>query len=113
MSLLNLFLITHHYNLSWISLRAHPEASLKTKLKQMTNRGNEREQDKNNKGSDNAKGRGFASMDENRQREIASMGGKAAHQKGTAHEFTPDEARKAGREGGKRSSSSRSQSNNR
>jgi general stress protein YciG len=40
--------------------------------------------------------RGFASMDPERQREIASEGGKAAHEKGTAHEFTSDEARKAG-----------------
>jgi uncharacterized protein len=46
------------------------------------------------------KGRGFASMDEARQRAIASKGGKAAHQKGTAHEFTPEEAREAGRKGG-------------
>lgn len=40
--------------------------------------------------------RGFASMDPERQREIASEGGKAAHQKGTAHEFTSEEARRAG-----------------
>ena len=44
--------------------------------------------------------RGFASMDEARQREIASQGGKAAHEKGTAHEFTSEEAREAGRKGG-------------
>ena len=44
--------------------------------------------------------RGFASMDRNRQRAIASKGGKAAHQKGTAHEWTPEEAREAGRKGG-------------
>jgi general stress protein YciG len=44
--------------------------------------------------------RGFASMDRERQREIARKGGRAAHQKGTAHEFTPDEARIAGRKGG-------------
>ena len=36
-----------------------------------------------------------------RQREIASQGGKAAHEKGTAHEFTPEEAREAGSKGGK------------
>ena len=42
------------------------------------------------------KNRGFASMDPARQREIASEGAKAAHQKGTAHEFTSDEARRAG-----------------
>jgi len=44
--------------------------------------------------------RGFASMDRNRQRKIASKGGKAAHQKGTAHEWTSEEAREAGRKGG-------------
>jgi uncharacterized protein len=44
--------------------------------------------------------RGFASMDEEKQREIASKGGKAAHEKGTAHEFTSEEAREAGRKGG-------------
>jgi general stress protein YciG len=44
--------------------------------------------------------RGFASMDIEKQRAIASKGGKAAHQKGTAHEFTPEEARAAGRKGG-------------
>lgn len=44
--------------------------------------------------------RGFASMDPSRQRAIASKGGKAAHAKGTAHEWTSDEAREAGRKGG-------------
>lgn len=44
--------------------------------------------------------RGFASMDRVKQREIASKGGKAAHQKGTAHEWTSEEARDAGRKGG-------------
>ena len=44
--------------------------------------------------------RGFASMDRSKQREIASKGGKAAHQKGTAHEWTSEEAREAGRKGG-------------
>lgn len=44
--------------------------------------------------------RGFASMDPGKQREIASKGGRAAHAKGTAHEFTSDEARVAGRKGG-------------
>jgi general stress protein YciG len=46
-------------------------------------------------------GRGFASMDPERQREIASHGGRAAHERGTAHEFTSDEARLAGSKGGK------------
>ena len=44
--------------------------------------------------------RGFASMDRNKQREIASKGGRAAHAKGTAHEWSSDEARNAGRKGG-------------
>ena len=55
-------------------------------------------------GSSRARGgrsnRGFASMDPNKQREIASKGGRAAHAKGTAHEFNSDEARDAGRKGG-------------
>jgi general stress protein YciG len=48
----------------------------------------------------NTSKRGFASMDPSKQREIASKGGRAAHAKGTAHEFTSDEARVAGRKGG-------------
>jgi general stress protein YciG len=46
------------------------------------------------------RGRGFASMDPAKQKEIASKGGKAAHAKGTAHEFSSEEAREAGRKGG-------------
>ena len=46
------------------------------------------------------KKRGFGSMDPERQREIASLGGKAAHRKGTAHEFTKETAQIAGRKGG-------------
>jgi len=62
--------------------------------------------------------RGFASMDPQRQREIASEGGRAAHQKGTAHEFTSEEARRAGsmshkndgnRQSGSRGNASRSE----
>lgn len=48
----------------------------------------------------NTSKRGFASMDRGKQREIASKGGRAAHAKGTAHEFSSDEARLAGRKGG-------------
>ena len=51
---------------------------------------------------------GFASMDAGKQREIARKGGMAAHRKGTAHEFTSDEARNAGRKGGERVSANRS-----
>ncbi|MDB4924020.1 KGG domain-containing protein [Mucilaginibacter sp.] len=51
-----------------------------------------------NSGSSN---RGFASMDDDKQREIASKGGKAAHESGHAHEFDSKEAKEAGRKGGK------------
>ena len=46
-------------------------------------------------------------MDRTRQKEIASKGGKAAHQKGTAHEWTSEEAREAGRKGGMARSANR------
>jgi general stress protein YciG len=49
----------------------------------------------------NTSRRGFASMSREKQREIASRGGKAAHERGTAHEFTSEEARAAGRKGGR------------
>ena len=50
--------------------------------------------------SEKKSNRGFASMDPAKQREIASKGGRAAHEKGTAHQFSPNEAREAGRKGG-------------
>lgn len=56
-----------------------------------------------NKGST----RGFASMDPERQRAIASAGGRAAHRSGNAHEFDAEEAREAGRRGGLARSASR------
>lgn len=46
------------------------------------------------------RGRGFASMDREKQRQIASKGGRAAHELGTAHEWNSNEARAAGRKGG-------------
>jgi hypothetical protein len=49
----------------------------------------------NNQSGDNSN-RGFASMDPQKQREIASEGGKAAHASGNAHEFNSEEARRAG-----------------
>ena len=58
--------------------------------------------------SSNTRNRGFASMNSERQKEIARKGGKAAHEKGTAHEFTSEEARAAGRKGGERVSADRS-----
>jgi len=65
----------------------------------------------NNQGGNQAKrssSRGFASMDPQRQREIASEGGRAAHERGTAHEFTSEEAREAGRKGGQARAENRS-----
>jgi len=50
-------------------------------------------------GTDN---RGFASMDPEKQREIASKGGKASHKSGKAHEWNSQEAKEAGRKGGSR-----------
>ncbi len=50
----------------------------------------------------NTRNRGFASMAAEKQREIARKGGRAAHEKGKAHEFTTDEARMAGRKGGEK-----------
>jgi general stress protein YciG len=47
--------------------------------------------------------RGFAAMSPERQREIASQGGRAAHQQGVAHEWNKDEARAAGKKGGQAS----------
>jgi general stress protein YciG len=51
--------------------------------------------------------RGFAAMDAERRRRISSVGGKAAHAKGTGHEFTREEAREAGRKGGRASAAAR------
>ena len=59
---------------------------------------NDSEQARN--ASERRERRGFASMSPEKQREIASKGGRAAHQKGTAHEWTSEEARSAGRKGG-------------
>ena len=54
------------------------------------------------------KRRGFAGMSDQRQRAIAAQGGRAAHKQGTAHEFSPSEARKAGQKGGEAVSRNRS-----
>jgi len=53
------------------------------------------------------RGRGFASMDQEKQKMIASQGGRAAHEQGTAHEFSSEEARAAGRKGGEAVSANR------
>lgn len=61
----------------------------------------------NDRDNAKARGRGFASMDAEKQRSIASLGGRAAHQQGTAHEFSSEEAREAGRKGGEAVSANR------
>jgi len=64
--------------------------------------------------NENASGndrRGFAGMDEEKQRQIASEGGRAAHQSGNAHEFDSEEAREAGRKGGQATARNRSNDN--
>jgi hypothetical protein len=53
------------------------------------------------------KWRGFASMDEEKMRQIASKGGRAAHEKGTARQWTPEAAAEAGRKGGAKVSADR------
>ncbi len=68
----------------------------------MANNNNGRNGSEREKGRSNGTSRrGFAAMSEDRQREIASQGGKAAHASGNAHEFTSEEAREAGRKGGR------------
>lgn len=69
---------------------AHQMIGKERKMENPTNQRNTKSQ------SQGTQNRGFASMDPERQREIASQGGKASHAKGTAHEFTSEEARKAG-----------------
>jgi general stress protein YciG len=54
-----------------------------------------------------ASNRGFAAMSPERQKQIASEGGRAAHRQGVAHEWNSDEARKAGRKGGEKVSQNR------
>lgn len=60
-----------------------------------------------NQGGKQNSERGFAAMDPEDQRRIASQGGKAAHEKGTAHEFDSEEAAEAGRKGGQTSGGNR------
>lgn len=53
--------------------------------------------------------RGFAGMDQEKQRQISAKGGRASHAKGTGHEFSSEEARAAGRKGGRASRGQRAQ----
>jgi len=61
-----------------------------------SDKGSKQEDKSGSKQSGDTSKRGFASMDPEQQREIAAEGGRAAHEKGTAHEFTSEEARRAG-----------------
>lgn len=60
----------------------------------------------NGNGDSMSGAQGFASMDPEKQKQIASEGGKAAHESGNAHEFTSEEAKEAGKKGGQSKSSS-------
>jgi len=71
---------------------------------------NRTQTDNQNTGRGSRSGRGFAAMDEDKQRAIASKGGRAAHRSGNAHEFDAQEAREAGRRGGLARSASRASS---
>jgi general stress protein YciG len=53
--------------------------------------------------------RGFAAMSPERQRQIAQQGGRAAHQQGVAHQWSREEAKEAGRKGGRASGDRRKQ----
>jgi|SRR5688572_20324422 len=70
------------------------------------NTGSEREASGTER-SNRSSNRGFAAMSPERQRQIASEGGRAAHRQGVAHEWNSDEARKAGRKGGEKVSQNR------
>ena len=74
----------------------------------MANQNNQGGNKGNNQSGDTSN-RGFASMDPQKQREIASEGGKAAHASGNAHEFTSEEARRAGAMSHKNDGNSQSQ----
>ncbi|WP_121352213.1 KGG domain-containing protein [Flavisolibacter nicotianae] len=56
--------------------------------------------------------RGFAAMSPERQRAIASQGGRAAHQQGVAHEWSSEEAKEAGKKGGQISGKKRTSDRN-
>jgi len=78
----------------------------------MANQGNNQGGNKGNNQSGDTSNRGFASMDPQKQREIASEGGKAAHASGNAHEFTSEEARRAGSMSHKNDGNQQSQNQN-
>lgn len=66
----------------------------------MNDRQQEDRQEISNSSNERRSNRGFAAMSPERQKQIASEGGRAAHKLGVAHEWNSDEARKAGRKGG-------------
>lgn len=78
---------------------------------QIGNQGNNQGGNQGSRG--NSDNRGFAGMDDDKQRRIAAEGGRAAHEKGTAHEFSSQEAREAGRKGGEASHGGGNQGGNR
>lgn len=91
-------LLTLAFKMSWHCIRQLTVdiVNLK-KITMVENRENQQES------RGRSSNRGFASMDPQKQREIASAGGRAAHRQGVAHEWTSEEARAAGRKGGQNS----------
>src|SRR6478672_3782797 len=69
-------------------------------LNSMDDQQNARNSDETSNDNRRSSNRGFAAMSPEKQREIASEGGRAAHQQGVAHEWNSEEARQAGRKGG-------------
>ncbi|SEN07195.1 Stress-induced acidophilic repeat motif-containing protein [Chitinophaga rupis] len=91
---------SHSQEENWQNVnREHPQMEDSTPVE---NDNNNRDERKTGKAL-----RGFAAMDMEKQRAIASMGGRAAHQQGVAHEFSSEEARAAGRKGGEAVSQNR------
>ena len=87
--------------------RSRQAGKVKKKARVVSARSKSRKPAQGRTRSKTAAGRGFASMSATKQRAIASEGGRAAHQQGTAHEFTSAEARAAGQKGGQRVSRNR------
>lgn len=79
--------------------RGEVRTDVRTEQRSEPNKGSSQRAESLGSGKSTSK-RGFAAMDAATQRMIASKGGQAAHQKGTAHEFDSEEARRAGQKGG-------------
>jgi hypothetical protein len=93
------FCFSVQFKKGWHCIRLQFNIVLTSKTQTMAENRNQENQQEPGRRSN----RGFASMDPQRQREIASEGGRAAHKQGVAHEWSSEEAREAGRKGGQNS----------